>query len=182
MWAYANMIGVIFDCRSMFKVSSVGLRRWHQRERGNSLSTLASIAMKCALNVCIACSAWLRRWLLGGTSSYSMMLFLMHCLNTINASLFDHWLVCSYHGALCPVLHRFRKNVVCIKVYSHYYVAVALLGGVWESNGLIHVDRFIEIFRLDKDVILFSNLQWDKRVRFSLNFYLYLVVFFANVI
>ncbi len=85
--AYADMLGVIRDCRNKFKVSSAGSRSWHQRESGNLSSTPARIEMKCALNVCMARSAWLRRWFPGGTSSYFIPFWLMHSLKASDASL-----------------------------------------------------------------------------------------------
>ena len=78
--AYADMLGVIRDCRRRFKVSSAGSRSWHQSDSGNLSSTPARIEIKCALNVCMARSAWLRRWLPGGTSSYVIPFAVMHSL------------------------------------------------------------------------------------------------------
>ena len=62
-----------FGVDPLFKVSSVGSRRWHQSESGNLSSTPDRIEMKWALNVCMALSAWLRLCCPGGTSSYSML-------------------------------------------------------------------------------------------------------------
>jgi hypothetical protein len=56
----ADILGATLDWCSRFKVSSVGSRKWHYRESVNLLPTPARIEMRCALNVWIACSAWLR--------------------------------------------------------------------------------------------------------------------------
>ena len=68
-------------------MSSIGSRRWHHRERGNLLLMLARIAMRCALQVWIARSAWLHLWLPRGTSLNWMCCCQMYCLNASKALL-----------------------------------------------------------------------------------------------
>ncbi len=87
MCANADIFGTTFDWRRRFWVSSVGSRRWHQRERGNLSSTPARIAMKCALKVWMACSTWFHLWLPGGTSSNWISCLRIYCLSASDALL-----------------------------------------------------------------------------------------------
>jgi hypothetical protein len=51
MCVNAEIFGATLDWHRRFKVSSVGLSRWHQSNTGNLLLTLARMEMKWALNV-----------------------------------------------------------------------------------------------------------------------------------
>ncbi len=51
----------------------------------------------------------------------------------------DYLLVCPYHLLLCPVVHWFNENVICVKMDGHHYVPVALLGRERECSSLVGV-------------------------------------------
>jgi hypothetical protein len=61
------------------------------------------------------------------------------------------------HFPFRPVLHRFRKNVVCIEVDVHHNVAVALLGCVGESACLVSVDFIGEVHHANEYVVEFGG-------------------------
>jgi hypothetical protein len=80
-------------------------------------------------------------------SLYCICYSQMHCLKASEALLLnvcvfesetcqshsvDYFIVCPYHLFLCPAMHRFDKDVVCVKVDCHHDKSVALLGSEWE--------------------------------------------------
>ena len=66
--SWAERFGLILDVCNMFNVSSAWSSRQHHRCRGKFLSTEHKPLMKWFLNVHIAHSAALRRWICGGVS------------------------------------------------------------------------------------------------------------------
>ncbi len=63
----ADLLGSRQEKQRRFSVSSTCGKNSSQSCRGHSLSTVASAAMKCSLNVVMARSEVLTRWLWGGT-------------------------------------------------------------------------------------------------------------------
>jgi hypothetical protein len=63
----ADLLGSRQEKQRKFSMSSTCGKNSSQSCRGQSLSTVASAAMKCSLNVAMARLAALTRWLWGGT-------------------------------------------------------------------------------------------------------------------
>ena len=71
----------------------------------------------------------------------------------------DNFLVLVYPDLFpfCPDLHRFRKDVVCIKVDGHHIVAIASLECVGESARLVGVDFIGEVHHANEYVVKFGG-------------------------
>jgi len=92
---FADLLGVMREKRSMLRVSCTWGRNSSQSCRGQVGSTVDSVEMKCSLNVAIARSAALTRWLCGGTSCRSIFCLWM-CLTTAlehSLSMMLRWIV-----------------------------------------------------------------------------------------
>ena len=85
--SWADRFGLILDMHKMFKVSSAWFSRRHHRCSGKFLSTEHKPLMKWFLNVCIAHSAALCRWICGGVSRYFVCSTSMKFFSTLEASL-----------------------------------------------------------------------------------------------
>ncbi len=71
----------------------------------------------------------------------------------------DNFLVLVYPDLFpfCPDLHRFRKDVVCIKVDGHHIAAIASLECVGESARLVGVDFIGEVHHANEYVVKFGG-------------------------
>jgi hypothetical protein len=89
----------------------------------------------------------------------------------------DYFLVHPDHLSFRPVLHRFGKDEVCIKVDGHHNVAVASLGCVGESTRLVGVDFIVEVHHASEYVIEFVGRERLVRCGFFLDFDPYFLLF-----
>ena len=79
MCAYAETVGVAFDCRSRFRVISVCGSSLSHKWSGNDSAVPASTLRKWDLKLRMATSAAFRRWHPGGTISKSNLYFSLIC-------------------------------------------------------------------------------------------------------
>ncbi len=86
-YAYAETVGHMRAGQRRLKVCLAWGSNWHQRWRGNNLSTPHKLELKWALKVWIPFSVMLQRWSWGGTSCYIIWFFLIVALNSVEHSL-----------------------------------------------------------------------------------------------
>ncbi len=56
-------------------------------------------------------------------------------------------------------MHKFNKDVVCIKMDCHHDVSVALLGSEWESPRFVGVNQVGEVLNAEESFVGFGD--WD---------------------
>jgi hypothetical protein len=82
----------------------------------------------------------------------------------------DYFPVYPYHLFLQPAMHRFDKDVVCIKVDCHHDVSIASLGSEWDRPRLVGVNRVGDILNAEESFLGFGDWDVVKRRVFSRNF------------
>ena len=108
------MFGFIREARNKLSVISHGSSSLSHSAAGKLGSTEHSPAMKCALNVCIVCSAALRRWRCGGTSWKMMLYFLSAYFIILDASLSKIWIL-----GVKPDLERVSIMLIVVFLISN---------------------------------------------------------------
>jgi hypothetical protein len=54
-------------------------------------------------------------------------------------------------------MHKFNKDVVCIKVDCHHDISVALLGNEWEGPRLVDVNQVGEVLNAEESFVGFGD-------------------------
>ena len=90
-WSWADSFRLMHDLQRKSSVWTAFGMRPHQRHFGKALSHPARMEMKWLLKVYTACSAGLRRWLLGEANWQFGLFFLMDSMSCVEILLSRHW-------------------------------------------------------------------------------------------